>query len=61
MVLLATGRLANVENLGLEEAGVKFSNRGVTVDNYLRTSNPNIYSCGDCVEGGRNFTHNSDI
>lgn len=60
VLLLATGRVPNIENLGLEEAGIKFDKRGVTVNKYLQTSNSNVYSCGDCVEG-MNFTHNSDI
>ena len=37
-----------------------YDKKGVKTDKYLRTSNSNIYSCGDCVEG-MNFTHNSDI
>ena len=37
-VLDATGRLPNVENLGLEKAGVEYSAKGIKVDEYLRTS-----------------------
>lgn len=47
-VLLATGRLPNVENLGLEEAGVHYSaERGITVDEFLQTSAPGISAVGD--------------
>lgn len=60
VVLLATGRVPNVENLGLDEAGIKFEKRGVSVNKHLQTTNSNVYACGDCVEG-MNFTHNSDI
>lgn len=60
VVLLATGRVPNVENLGLEEAGVKYDKRGITVDNLFLTSNKNVYACGDCLPGYK-FTHNSDI
>lgn len=31
----------------------------MVVNDYLQTTNPNIYACGDCVPGP-NFTHNSD-
>ncbi|WP_294532751.1 FAD-dependent oxidoreductase [uncultured Rhodoblastus sp.] len=55
-LLVAAGRKANVENLGLEAAGVKFSGRGVEVDGRLRSSNKRIYVAGD-VAGGLQFTH----
>lgn len=58
-ILVATGRLPNVENLGLEEAGVAFDRRGVTVDDSLRSSNPRIYASGD-VAGRWQFTHAAD-
>ncbi|MBC7769426.1 MAG: FAD-dependent oxidoreductase, partial [Phycisphaerales bacterium] len=38
-LLIAAGRKPNVENLGLEAAGVAYDKRGVTTDAYLRTSN----------------------
>ena len=49
-VLDATGRVANVENLGLEELGIKASRRGIEVDDHLRTTVPNIFASGDVVE-----------
>jgi pyruvate/2-oxoglutarate dehydrogenase complex dihydrolipoamide dehydrogenase (E3) component len=55
-LLLGTGRKANIEHLGLEAAGVRFGNDGVAVDDYLRTSNPNIYAAGD-VAFPQKFTH----
>ena len=55
-LLLAAGRAANVEGLGLEAAGVKFSRKGVEVDGGLRTSNPRVFAIGD-VAGGLQFTH----
>lgn len=48
-VLGAAGRIANVENLGLEELGIAASSRGIEVDDHLRTSVPWIYASGDCV------------
>ncbi len=47
-VMLAVGRLPNTENLGLEAAGVKMDDlHAVIVDEYSRTSQPNIYAVGD--------------
>lgn len=54
-LLLATGRQPNVEELGLEAAGIAFTARGIGVDRGLRTSNRRVYAVGD-VAGGR-FTH----
>ncbi len=49
-ILAATGRRANIEGLDLERAGVEFSPRGITVDDHMRTSSPNIYASGDVVD-----------
>jgi glutathione reductase (NADPH) len=47
-VMFATGRVPNVAKLGLEEAGVELAkNRGIAVDEYSRTTAPNIYAVGD--------------
>jgi mercuric reductase len=46
-VLLASGRVPNVEELGLEAAGVETTKRGITVDQHLRTSVPGIWAAGD--------------
>ncbi|MEX2805444.1 FAD-dependent oxidoreductase [Streptococcus sp. H31] len=49
-VLDATGRVSNIENIGLEELGIEASPRGIKVDNHMRTSVPNIYASGDVVD-----------
>ncbi len=54
-LLVAAGRRPNVEDLDLGRAGVAFTQRGITVDRGLRTSNRRVYAIGD-VAGGR-FTH----
>ena len=47
-VMFATGRVPNVAKLGLKEAGVEIAkNGGIAVDEYSRTSVPNIYAVGD--------------
>jgi pyruvate/2-oxoglutarate dehydrogenase complex dihydrolipoamide dehydrogenase (E3) component len=55
-LLLGTGRKANVEDLNLEAANVRLAGDGVEVDQYLRTTNPNIYAAGD-VAFPQKFTH----
>lgn len=55
-LLVATGRRANVEGLDLEKAGVDYTERGIRVDERLRTSNKRIFGIGD-VAGGPQFTH----
>jgi pyruvate/2-oxoglutarate dehydrogenase complex dihydrolipoamide dehydrogenase (E3) component len=58
-ILVATGRQPNVEGLGLHAAGVRYTPKGVEVDDRLRTSNPRIYACGD-VASQFQFTHIAD-
>ena len=55
-VLLAVGRRANLEGLGLDAAGVLHGQNGLVVNKYLRTSQRNIYAAGDCT-GDYQFTH----
>lgn len=55
-VLVAVGRMANVQGLNLKQAGVKYSNKGIEVDVTLKTTTKNIYACGDVV-GPYQFTH----
>jgi pyruvate/2-oxoglutarate dehydrogenase complex dihydrolipoamide dehydrogenase (E3) component len=56
-VLLAVGRSANVEGLGLENLGIAVGPEGtVEVDAFLRTAIPTIFACGD-VAGPYMFTH----
>lgn len=55
-LLVAAGRKANVEQLGLEAAGVETGEDGILVDARRRTSNRRIYAIGDCRAGPR-FTH----
>ena len=56
-VLLAAGRRPNTKDLNLEVAGVEVDVRGaIIVDEYLKTTNPNIRAVGD-VKGGLQFTY----
>jgi len=50
--LVAVGRKPYTEGLGLENAGVKLTDRGqIEVNNHLQTATPNIYAIGDVVRG----------
>lgn len=55
-LLVAAGRKATVDGLGLEDAGVKYSPKGIEVDDGLRSTNRKVYAIGDCA-GGLQFTH----
>ena len=55
-LLVAAGRKVNVEGLGLEAAGVRVNEGRIVFDATLRTTNKNIYVCGD-VAGSFQFTH----
>ena len=47
-VLMAVGRVPNVESLNLDKVGVKLNSKGyVEVDSFQTTSNPNIFALGD--------------
>lgn len=51
LVMAATGRTPNSAGLGLAEAGVALGPKGaVEVDEYSRTSVPNIYAVGDVTD-----------
>jgi mercuric reductase len=51
-LLVATGRTPNTARLRLEVAGVRTGARGeIVVDEYLRTSNPNVFAVGDVTLG----------
>lgn len=51
VVLSAAGVQTNLENLGLEEMGVKTDKGKVIVDEFYRTSAPGVYAIGDIVPG----------
>ncbi|MFN2465855.1 MAG: dihydrolipoyl dehydrogenase [Candidatus Dormibacteria bacterium] len=51
IVLMAVGRGANVEGIGLENTGVKVEGGWVQVDEDLRTDDPVVFAIGDVVGG----------
>ncbi len=58
-ILIGAGRVPNVEDLGLEQAGVRYTAKGIEVDDTLRTSNKDIFAAGDCCMAWK-FTHAAD-
>jgi len=58
-LLIATGRIPNTGDLGLDKAGVATDERGfITVDDELRTNVPGIWALGE-ANGRGAFTHTS--
>lgn len=55
-LLVSTGRVANVAGLGLEQAGVEYTSKGIKTNARLQTTNKKIYAIGD-VTGPYQFTH----
>ncbi len=53
---VAAGRLPNIKGMNLEKAGITFTAKGITTNEYLQTSVPHIYSCGDVTTPFK-FTH----
>ncbi|MGI8685877.1 MAG: dihydrolipoyl dehydrogenase family protein [Acidimicrobiales bacterium] len=57
-LLVGVGRRPNVEGLGLEDVGVEVGQRGVKVDDRMRSTVPSVYAAGD-VAGRFQFTHSA--
>lgn len=49
-IFCATGRIPNVEGMGLTEIGVEYTHKGLVVNDYLQTTVETIYALGDCLE-----------
>ncbi|RME53212.1 NAD(P)/FAD-dependent oxidoreductase [Candidatus Woesearchaeota archaeon] len=61
-VLVSIGRELNITGLDLQKAGIALdpSGRKLVVDEYLRTTNKDVFVCGD-VAGGYLFTHAAEL
>jgi pyruvate/2-oxoglutarate dehydrogenase complex dihydrolipoamide dehydrogenase (E3) component len=55
-LLIAAGRAPGVADMGLDEAGIRYSRSGIEVDSRLRTTNKRVFAIGD-AKGGLMFTH----
>ena len=58
LVLLATGRVPNVNDLGLDLIGLDFSKKGIVVNEKMQTNIPNVYAAGD-VTGKSLLAHSA--
>jgi len=58
IVLMSVGRIPNLENMGLEEAGLDFDRNGIRTDEQQRTNLPNVYAIGD-VTGKSQLAHSA--
>ncbi|MEK7724411.1 MAG: mercuric reductase [Acidobacteriota bacterium] len=58
-ILAAVGRQPNIEGLELEKAGVELEKNRIKTNDYLQTTNKNIFAAGD-VTGHFQFTHMAD-
>ena len=55
-VLVSVGRKPRVQELGLEKAGIQFSNKGISVNEHMQTNISHIYAAGDVI-GGIQLAH----
>ncbi len=55
-ILVSTGRTANTANLGLETLHIELLRNGIKVNEYMQTSHPRVYACGD-VTGSNMLAH----
>ncbi|MAY83357.1 MAG: dihydrolipoyl dehydrogenase [Flavobacteriales bacterium] len=51
IVLSAVGVTANIENIGLEDVGIKTDKGKIVVDDFYKTNVDGYYAIGDCVPG----------
>lgn len=58
-ILVGAGRVPNIEGLGLDAAGVAYDKRGITVNDAMQTTTPQIFAAGD-VGQKYQFTHVAD-
>jgi pyruvate/2-oxoglutarate dehydrogenase complex dihydrolipoamide dehydrogenase (E3) component len=59
-ILVATGRIPNTQNIGLDKTGVALDPRGyIQVNDRLETTAPDVWALGECA-GSPQFTHISE-
>ena len=59
-VLMAVGRVRNIESLDLDKAGIAYERDRIQVNRYLRTTNRRVYAVGD-VAGFHQFSHAAEM
>lgn len=48
-LLVAVGRQANVDSIGLQNTSIKFDQKGIQVNEHYQTAEDHIYAIGDCI------------
>ncbi len=59
-VIVCIGRIAEIKNIGLENAGIEFDKRGIITDNRMQTNVSGIFAIGDAVKGNVMLAHNAE-
>ncbi|MEL3908388.1 MAG: dihydrolipoyl dehydrogenase [Treponemataceae bacterium] len=59
-VIVCIGRVAQLDNIQLEKAGVEFDKRGIITDDFMRTNKSHIFAIGDAVKGNIMLAHNAE-
>lgn len=58
-LLVSAGRKTNTDGLGLENGMIAYDKKGIKVDEYLKTTNENVFACGDVI-GAYQFSHTAE-
>lgn len=56
MAVHGAGRAPDILDLGLDKVGIDFTRRGVKVNEFMQTTNPQVYAAGDCADTPYNLT-----
>ncbi len=59
-IFVGIGRFLNLEPLQLQNAGIEVKDKKIVVNDYLRTTNKNVFACGD-VAGSLQFSHEAEF
>lgn len=59
-VIVCIGRIAELKNIGLENAGIDFDKRGIITNNCMQTNVQGIFAIGDAVKGNIMLAHNAE-
>lgn len=55
-IIVASSMKPNIEGYGLEDSGINFTEKGIIVDEYMKTNIDGVYAAGDCT-GGMMLAH----
>lgn len=55
-IFISAGRTPNIQNLNLDKTKIKYDTKGISVDEFMRTSEKNIFAIGDIASSFK-FSH----